>query len=100
MKLYAWEPCFEQKVLDIRGKEISVLRSAVYLNAATSFICTRAFFATEISACRTLTPTVDDAISNIAVVFHWPPQAYADMTLSQMMQWHQKAIERNGSDAE
>ncbi|CAI6345192.1 unnamed protein product [Macrosiphum euphorbiae] len=40
LKLYAWEPCFEQKVLDIRGKEISVLRSAVYLNAATSFICT------------------------------------------------------------
>ncbi|MDH1070210.1 GpE family phage tail protein [Acinetobacter johnsonii] len=33
-------------------------------------------------------------------MFHWPPQAYADMTLSQMMQWHQKAIERNGSDAE
>jgi len=40
LKLYAWEPCFEQKVLDIRGKEIKVLRSAVYLNAATSFIWT------------------------------------------------------------
>ncbi|XP_029344396.1 multidrug resistance-associated protein 1 isoform X2 [Acyrthosiphon pisum] len=40
LKLYAWEPCFEQKVLDIRGKEINVLRSAVYFNAATSFIWT------------------------------------------------------------
>jgi len=40
LKLYAWEPCFEQKVLDIRGKEMNVLRSAVYFNAATSFICT------------------------------------------------------------
>ncbi|PWB14224.1 GpE family phage tail protein [Acinetobacter sp. AM] len=39
-------------------------------------------------------------MSNIAVVFHWPPQAYVYMTLSELMQWHQKAIERNGSDAE
>lgn len=38
LKLYAWEPSFEQKVLDIRGKEIRVLRTAAYLNAATSFI--------------------------------------------------------------
>lgn len=36
--MYAWEPSFEQKVLDIRGKEIKVLRTAAYLNAATSFI--------------------------------------------------------------
>jgi len=38
LKLYAWEPCFEQKVLDIRGKEIKVLRSAAYLSAVTSFV--------------------------------------------------------------
>ncbi|XP_050541854.1 multidrug resistance-associated protein 1 isoform X1 [Daktulosphaira vitifoliae] len=38
LKLYAWEPSFEQKILDIRGKEIRVLRTAAYLNAATSFI--------------------------------------------------------------
>ena len=58
------------------------------------------FFATEISACGTVTPTVEDAMANIAVVFHWPPQAFEDMTLTELMQWHQKAIERNGSDAE
>jgi len=39
-------------------------------------------------------------MANIAVVFHWPPQAFADMSLIELMQWHQKAIERNGSDAE
>ncbi|XP_060863090.1 multidrug resistance-associated protein 1-like isoform X2 [Metopolophium dirhodum] len=38
LKLYAWEPSFEQKVLDIRGKEIKILRSAAYLSAANSFI--------------------------------------------------------------
>ncbi|WP_322853156.1 GpE family phage tail protein [Acinetobacter genomosp. 33YU] len=59
-----------------------------------------AFFATEISSCGSITPKVDDAIANIAVVFHWPPQAYIDMSLSQLMQWHQEAIDRNGNDAE
>ncbi|MCA4779757.1 GpE family phage tail protein [Acinetobacter towneri] len=39
-------------------------------------------------------------MANIAVVFHWPPQAYSDMHLFELMQWHQKAIERNGNDAE
>ncbi|CAI6345762.1 unnamed protein product [Macrosiphum euphorbiae] len=38
LKLYAWEPSFEQKVLDIRGKEIKILRRAAYLSAANSFI--------------------------------------------------------------
>ncbi|WP_111895954.1 GpE family phage tail protein [Acinetobacter sp. MB5] len=47
-----------------------------------------------------MTPTVDDAIANIAVIFHWPPQFYDEMSLYQLMQWHQKAIERNGNDAE
>ncbi|WP_445344893.1 GpE family phage tail protein [Acinetobacter bohemicus] len=39
-------------------------------------------------------------MANIAVVFHWSPQAYENMSLTELMQWHQKAIERNGSDAE
>ncbi|KAK7866925.1 hypothetical protein R5R35_001662 [Gryllus longicercus] len=38
LKLYAWEPSFEQQVLKIRDKEIHVLKQAAYLNAATSFI--------------------------------------------------------------
>ncbi|XP_018568578.1 multidrug resistance-associated protein 1 isoform X9 [Anoplophora glabripennis] len=38
LKLYAWEPSFENQVLKIRNKEIKVLKSAAYLNAGTSFI--------------------------------------------------------------
>ncbi|XP_055920592.1 multidrug resistance-associated protein 1-like [Eupeodes corollae] len=38
LKLYAWEPSFEQQILGIRGKEIEKLKSAAYLNAGTSFI--------------------------------------------------------------
>ncbi|XP_043270601.1 multidrug resistance-associated protein 1 isoform X1 [Venturia canescens] len=38
LKLYAWEPSFEQQILAIRTKEIQVLKEAAYLNAGTSFI--------------------------------------------------------------
>lgn len=38
LKLYAWEPSFEQQVLKIRNKEVHVLKQAAYLNAGTSFI--------------------------------------------------------------
>ncbi|WP_325776009.1 GpE family phage tail protein [Acinetobacter pollinis] len=36
----------------------------------------------------------------MAVVFHWPPQVYKDMSLIELMQWHQKALERNGTNDE
>uniref|UniRef100_A0A0A9YH98 Multidrug resistance-associated protein 1 n=2 Tax=Lygus hesperus TaxID=30085 RepID=A0A0A9YH98_LYGHE len=38
LKLYAWEPSFEQQVLKIRNKEVKVMREAAYFGAATSFI--------------------------------------------------------------
>lgn len=38
LKLYAWEPSFEEQVLKIRTKEVKVLKQAAYLNAGTSFI--------------------------------------------------------------
>nr|CAD7457915.1 unnamed protein product [Timema tahoe] len=38
LKLYAWEPSFEQQVIKIRNKEVKVLKQAAYLNAGTSFI--------------------------------------------------------------
>lgn len=38
LKLYAWEPSFEEKIVKIRNKEIRVLKSAAYLNAGTAFI--------------------------------------------------------------
>ncbi|XP_055375696.1 multidrug resistance-associated protein 1 isoform X7 [Condylostylus longicornis] len=38
LKLYAWEPSFEEQVLEIRNKEIDVLKKTAYLNAGTSFL--------------------------------------------------------------
>ncbi|KAK3909098.1 Multidrug resistance-associated protein 1 [Frankliniella fusca] len=44
LKLYAWEPSFEEEILKIRNKEIKVLKKAAYLNAGTAFIWTCAPF--------------------------------------------------------
>lgn len=38
LKLYAWEPCFENQVVEVRAQEIGVLKKSAYLNASTSFI--------------------------------------------------------------
>ncbi|XP_014219235.1 multidrug resistance-associated protein 1 isoform X2 [Copidosoma floridanum] len=38
LKLYAWEPSFEEQILKIRNKEIKVLKQAAYISAGTSFI--------------------------------------------------------------
>ncbi|XP_061404841.1 multidrug resistance-associated protein 1-like isoform X1 [Lethenteron reissneri] len=37
LKLYAWEPSFQDMVLEIRNKELQVLKKAAYLNAVSSF---------------------------------------------------------------
>ncbi|KAK2141833.1 hypothetical protein LSH36_1034g00008 [Paralvinella palmiformis] len=37
LKLYAWEESFEKMILDIRKKELHVMRKAALLNAASSF---------------------------------------------------------------
>uniref|UniRef100_A0A8W7P7B6 ABC-type glutathione-S-conjugate transporter n=1 Tax=Anopheles coluzzii TaxID=1518534 RepID=A0A8W7P7B6_ANOCL len=52
LKLYAWEPSFEQQILKIRDKEVKVLKSAAYLNAGTSFIWSCAPFLTSVSVNR------------------------------------------------
>ena len=38
LKLYAWEPSFEKAILDTRGNEMDVLKSAALLNAGTYFV--------------------------------------------------------------
>lgn len=38
LKLYAWEPSFEDQVKDIRGTELNLLKKAAYIQALTSFI--------------------------------------------------------------
>ncbi|KAG8445986.1 hypothetical protein GDO86_013747 [Hymenochirus boettgeri] len=44
LKLYAWEPSFAQKVLEIRNKELHVLKKAAYLGAVSTFAWTSAPF--------------------------------------------------------
>ncbi|XP_044152162.1 ATP-binding cassette sub-family C member 3 [Bufo gargarizans] len=44
LKLYAWEPSFSQKILEIRSKELNVLRKSAYLNAISTFVWTSAPF--------------------------------------------------------
>ena len=44
IKLYAWEIPFKRQVMDIREKELDVLKSSAYLNAAGSFTWTCAPF--------------------------------------------------------
>ena len=44
LKLYAWEPSFQQKITEIRKDEIEVLKQTAYFNAGTYFIWTMAPF--------------------------------------------------------
>ncbi|KAJ1130883.1 hypothetical protein NDU88_009227 [Pleurodeles waltl] len=44
LKLYAWEPSFEQQVLEIRKNELHVLKKAAYLSALSTFAWTSAPF--------------------------------------------------------
>ncbi|KAJ7415101.1 Canalicular multispecific organic anion transporter 2 [Pitangus sulphuratus] len=37
LKLYAWEPSFSEKVLDIRKNELRVLKKSAYLNSLSTF---------------------------------------------------------------
>ena len=50
LKLYAWEPSFEQQVLDIRNQEIRVLRKTAFLNAFSQFMWSCAPFAVSSTA--------------------------------------------------
>nr|CAD7454509.1 unnamed protein product [Timema tahoe] len=38
LKLYAWEPSFERRILQIRNKEMGVMKQSAYLSAGTSFV--------------------------------------------------------------
>ncbi|TCB69174.1 GpE family phage tail protein [Acinetobacter sp. ANC 4178] len=39
--------------------------------------------------------SIPDVIANIALIFHWSPRDFADMSLNDLFMWHQKALERN-----
>ncbi|XP_038107556.1 multidrug resistance-associated protein 1-like [Culex quinquefasciatus] len=44
LKLYAWEPSFQQDVVETRGTEIGILKSMAYYGAATFFVWSMAPF--------------------------------------------------------
>lgn len=39
---------------------------------------------------------VDDLMADIAVIFHWPPSEMAGMTLTELLNWRHKALQRSG----
>ncbi|MFY1027604.1 GpE family phage tail protein [Actinobacillus seminis] len=38
---------------------------------------------------------VEDAIADIAMVFHWQPDAFDNMSFSDLISWREKARERS-----
>ncbi|XP_075034070.1 ATP-binding cassette sub-family C member 3 isoform X2 [Mixophyes fleayi] len=59
LKLYAWEPSFAQKVLEIRSKELNVLKKSAYLNALSTFAWTSAPFLVALTTFAVYV-TIDD----------------------------------------
>lgn len=39
-------------------------------------------------------------MADIAMIFHWQPQAFDGMTFSELMQWREKARERNEQESD
>lgn len=37
-------------------------------------------------------------MADIAVVFHWPPAAMADMELAELIEWRERARVRSGAE--
>ncbi|GAB1859186.1 Multidrug resistance-associated protein 1 isoform X7 [Camponotus japonicus] len=69
LKLYAWEPSFEQQILKIRVKEIQVLKEAAYLNAGTSFIWSCAPFLVSLVSFTTYVLIDENNVLNSTIAF-------------------------------
>ncbi|XP_063974576.1 multidrug resistance-associated protein 1 isoform X5 [Diachasmimorpha longicaudata] len=69
LKLYAWEPSFEQQILNIRNKEIKVLKEAAYLNAGTSFIWSCAPFLVSLVSFATYVYIDENNVLNSSKAF-------------------------------
>ncbi|PKE29349.1 GpE family phage tail protein [Rahnella sp. AA] len=39
---------------------------------------------------------MDDLMADIAVIFHWPPSEMDGMSLTDLMNWRSKALQRSG----
>ncbi|XP_073979857.1 multidrug-Resistance like Protein 1 isoform X7 [Rhodnius prolixus] len=69
LKLYAWEPSFEQQVLRIREKEVKVLKQSAYFNAMTSFIWTCAPFLVSVVTFTTYLLSDENNILDVKTAF-------------------------------
>ncbi|XP_032455622.1 multidrug resistance-associated protein 1 isoform X7 [Nasonia vitripennis] len=69
LKLYAWEPSFEEQILKIRNKEIKVLKEAAYLNAGTSFIWSCAPFLVSLVSFATFVLIDEKNVLNSEIAF-------------------------------
>lgn len=39
-------------------------------------------------------------MANLAAIFHWRPADMADMSLPELMAWHERARERSGTEGD
>ncbi|ESO87141.1 hypothetical protein LOTGIDRAFT_107213, partial [Lottia gigantea] len=69
LKLYAWEPSFEEQVLGIRKEELYVLKKAAYLNAASSFTWTCAPVMVSLTTFAVYTLSSDENILDAEKAF-------------------------------
>lgn len=44
--------------------------------------------------------TVEDLMADVAVIFHWPPSEMYSMTITELLNWREKAARRSGADDE
>ncbi|NDJ58051.1 GpE family phage tail protein [Enterobacteriaceae bacterium 4M9] len=44
--------------------------------------------------------TVNDLMADIAVIFHWPPSELYTMSLTEILSWREKALQRSGNHNE
>ncbi|MDN4572899.1 GpE family phage tail protein [Pandoraea cepalis] len=44
--------------------------------------------------------SVDDAFADVAVIFHWQPSAMDGWSLTELMQWRERARVRSGATEE
>ncbi|XP_068238012.1 multidrug resistance-associated protein 1-like isoform X2 [Palaemon carinicauda] len=69
LKLYAWEESFEEQVLQVRGKEIKVLKQMAYLTAGTSFIWTCTPFLVSLATFATYVNISDENVLDAKTAF-------------------------------
>lgn len=44
--------------------------------------------------------SVDDLMADVAVIFHWPPSELYPMSLTELITWREKALQRSGNTNE